>query len=129
MVVPAMVTKYCTVDGFATEQYISYHEAKAKGGWGLIIAEDYRIAPNTGASAILPGLFTEEHIQSHRELTRRVHAAGGKIFAQIYHAGLQANRENLHCFYCHTTTIIKTAAVYVASLIGNGRKEHYKRIL
>ena len=93
MVVPAMVTKYCTIDGFATEQYISYHEAKAKGGWGLIIAEDYRIAPNTGASAILPGLFTEEHIQSHHELTKRVHAAGGKIFAQIYHAGLQANRE------------------------------------
>ncbi len=92
-VVPAMVSKYCTVDGFATEQYIAYHEAKAKGGWGLIIAEDYRISPNAGASAILPGLFTEEHVQSHTELTKRVHAAGGKIFAQIYHAGLQASRE------------------------------------
>lgn len=92
-VVPAMVSKYCTADGFATEQYIAYHERKAQGGWGLLIAEDYRIAPNVGASAILPGLFTEEHIRSHSELTRRVHAAGGKIFAQIYHAGLQANRQ------------------------------------
>ena len=75
-VVPAMVSKYCTTDGYATEQYIAYHEAKAKGGWGLIIAEDYRIAPNVGASAELPGLFTEEHIKSHSELTERVHAAG-----------------------------------------------------
>ena len=41
LVVPAMVSKYTTQDGFATEQYIAYHEAKAKGGWGLIIAEDY----------------------------------------------------------------------------------------
>ena len=48
MVVPAMVTKYCTVDGFATEQYISYHEAKAKGGWGLIIVEN-----------IFPDIFME----------------------------------------------------------------------
>lgn len=93
LVVPAMVSKYTTQDGFATEQYIAYHEAKAKGGWGLIIAEDYCINPHAGASAILPGLYTEEHIKSHSELTRRVHAAGGKIFAQIYHAGFQANRE------------------------------------
>lgn len=92
LVVPAMVSKYTTKDGFATEQYIAYHEAKAKGGWGLIIAEDYRINPQAGASVELPGLFTDEHIKSHTELTRRVHEAGGKIFAQIYHAGFQANR-------------------------------------
>lgn len=91
-VVPAMVSKYTTKDGFATEQYIAYHEAKAKGGWGLIIAEDYCINPHAGASAILPGLYTEDHIKSHAALTARVHAAGGKIFAQIYHAGFQANR-------------------------------------
>lgn len=93
LVVPAMVSFYCPNDGMASEQYIAYHEAKAKGGWGLIIAEDYRINPHAGASRNLPGLFTEEHIKSHSELTRRVHEAGGTIFAQIYHAGFQANRE------------------------------------
>lgn len=93
LVVPGMVSKYTTKDGFATEQYIAYHETKARGGWGLIIAEDYCVNPQAGASAILPGLYTEEHIKSHSELTERVHKAGGKIFAQIYHAGFQANRE------------------------------------
>ena len=92
LVVPAMASFYCMSDGMATEQYIAYHEAKAKGGWGLIIAEDYRINPKSGASKKLPGLFTEAHIHSHSELTKRVHEAGGKIFAQIYHAGFQANR-------------------------------------
>lgn len=92
LVVPAMVSFYCPDDGMASEQYIAYHEAKAKGGWGLIIAEDYRVNPKAGASRNLPGLFSQKHIKSHGELTRRVHEAGGIIFAQIYHAGFQANR-------------------------------------
>ena len=36
MVVSAMVTGFCKADGYATEQFIAYHEAKAKGGWGLL---------------------------------------------------------------------------------------------
>ena len=31
--VPAMVSNFCNEDGTATERYIAYHEAKAKGGW------------------------------------------------------------------------------------------------
>src|ERR1700719_2566079 len=44
-VVPAMVVNYCDEQGNATERYIAYHEAKAKGGWGLIITEDYAVDP------------------------------------------------------------------------------------
>lgn len=92
LVVSAMVTHYCDDDGFATERYIAYHEAKAKGGWGLIITEDYRISKEAGASPTLPGLFNDAQIVSHKELTDRVHAAGGKIVAQIYHAGWDSKR-------------------------------------
>jgi len=45
LVVPAMVMNFCNNDGTATEKYIAYHEAKAKGGWGLIITEDYAVDP------------------------------------------------------------------------------------
>ena len=31
LVVPAMVANYCNEDGTATDRYIAYHEAKAKG--------------------------------------------------------------------------------------------------
>ena len=63
MVVSAIVTNYCSEDGMATEKFIAYHEHKAKGGWGLIITEDYAVTPT----------------------------AGGKIAAQIYHAGRETS--------------------------------------
>lgn len=87
LVVSAMVTNYCTADGMATEKFIAYHEKKAKGGWGLIITEDYVISPTAGGFKDLPGLWKDEQIASHKKLTERVHQAGGKIAAQIYHAG------------------------------------------
>ena len=91
LVVSAMVTLYCNNDGTATEQYIAYHEAKAKGGWGLIITEDYAIDPTGRGFPRLAGLWEDAQIESHAELTRRVHQYHSKIFAQIYHAGRQTN--------------------------------------
>lgn len=91
MVVSAMVTNYCTPDGMATEKFIAYHEHKAKGGWGLIITEDYAITKTAGGFKTLPGLWEDAQIESHRKLTERVHAAGGTIAAQIYHAGRETS--------------------------------------
>ena len=91
MVVPAMVTNYANEDGTATETFIAYHEEKAKGGWGMIITEDYAISPYAGAFKCLPGLWKDEQIESHSVLTERVHAAGAKIIAQIYHAGRETS--------------------------------------
>lgn len=91
MIVSAMVTGYANPDGSASEKYIAYHESKARGGWGLIITEDYIINPKAGASAPLPALYDDSQIESHRELTERVHAAGGAIAAQLYHAGRETS--------------------------------------
>lgn len=91
MVVSAMVTNYCTPDGTATEKYIAYHERKASGGWGLIITEDYAVTPTAGGFTNLPGLWEDAQIESHRKLTERVHKAGGRIAAQIYHAGRETS--------------------------------------
>jgi len=89
LVVPAMVMNYCNVDGTATERYIAYHEAKARGGWGLIITEDYAVDPKGKGFPNIPGLWDDSQIEGHAELTRRIHDIGGIIFAQIYHAGRQ----------------------------------------
>lgn len=91
LVVSAMVTNYCNPDGTPTEKYLAYHEHKAQGGWGLIITEDCAIAPKAGGFTRLPGLWEGSQIQPHQELTRRVHQAGGKIVAQIYHAGRETS--------------------------------------
>lgn len=79
MVVSAMVTNYCSEDGMATEKFIAYHEHKAKGGGGLIITEDYAVTPTAGGFKKLPGLWEDGQIESYKELTRRIHEAGGKI--------------------------------------------------
>ncbi len=86
-VVPAMVSCYCAEDGTATEQYIAFHEARARGGWGMIITEDYAVDKRGKAYRYLAGLWSDDQIASHRELTRRVHQYDAKILAQIYHCG------------------------------------------
>lgn len=91
LVVSAMVTGYNNIDGTITERYMRYHEEKAKGGWGLIITEDYGITPTAKASARVPGMYDDNFIAANQIFTERIHRAGGKIFAQIYHAGRVAN--------------------------------------
>lgn len=90
--VPAMVTDFCNVDGTATERYLAYHEAKAKGGWGLIITEDYNVSPEGHGFSRTAGLWNDGQIASHSELPKRVHKYGTTILAQIYHSGRQSNK-------------------------------------
>ncbi len=88
-----MVMNYCTEDGRATERFIAYHEERAKGGWGLIVTENYAISPTAKGFPYIPGLWEDEQILSHKKLTDRVHKNGAKIFAQIYHAGRQTQKK------------------------------------
>ncbi|QZY56190.1 FAD-dependent oxidoreductase [Crassaminicella profunda] len=88
-VVPPMVVNFVNEDGTANERFIAYIEEKAKGGWGLIIPENYTMDPNASGFVKLPGLWNDEQIESHKELTDRVHKHGAKIVVQINHAGRQ----------------------------------------
>ena len=92
LVVPPMVVNMNPVTGEATEQFIRYYEERAKGGWGLIITEDYRISMHAGGYPHISGLFNDAQVESHKKLTDAIHEYDTKIFCQIYHAGRQANR-------------------------------------
>lgn len=91
LVVPAMVTDLCNVDGTATDRYIAYHEEKAKGGWGLIITENYAVNEHGMGCEHIGGLWRDEQIPGHKKLTDTIHQYDSKIFAQIYHAGRQTS--------------------------------------
>ena len=93
LVVPAMVTNFCdeTGNGNLTERYITYHEAKAKGGFGLIITEANLVTKDDRAFSKPAGLWSDSQIESHNELTKRVHAHGALILAQLIHNGRQTN--------------------------------------
>lgn len=90
-VVPAMVLNYCTPDGYPTERYFAYHETRARGGWGLIVTEDYAVEPRGKGYTHIPAFWEPGHVEAHAALPPRVHRYGAKIFAQIYHAGRQTN--------------------------------------
>ena len=91
LVVPAMVTNYCTPNGFLTERYMEYMEEKARGGWGLLITEDYAVCEHGKGYERIPGLWKDEHVELNKELTKRVHKHGSMIFCQMYHPGRQSN--------------------------------------
>ena len=90
MAVAPMVTCYCDDDGMPTEQYIAYHEARARGGFGLIVTENYAVDP-IGRGFWCAGFWKDEQVAPHSELARRVHAAGATIFVQLYHCGRQTS--------------------------------------
>lgn len=92
LVVSPMVVNMNADAGKASEQFIKYHEEKAKGGWGLIITEDYRVSEHAGGYPYIGGLYDEAQIPSHRKFTDTIHQYDSKVFCQIYHAGRQANR-------------------------------------
>lgn len=89
LVVAPMVVNYCNPDGTASEKWMAYLEARAKGGFGLIITEDFAVDPKGKGFSFIPGLWNDAQIESHSELTNRIHKHGVKIMAQIYHAGRQ----------------------------------------
>ena len=91
LIVPAMLTEFADENGRLTERYIRYYEEKARGGWGLIIVEDNVIEPRGAGFKCIPGVWADDMMIEHKELTDRVHAAGAKIALQVYHAGRQTH--------------------------------------
>ncbi|MGY0023083.1 alkene reductase [Streptomyces sp. cg35] len=71
--------------GTATELTAEYYTQRASAG--LIITEGIQPSAVGQGYAWTPGLHSAEQIASWRTVTDAVHAAGGRIFAQLMHAG------------------------------------------
>jgi 2,4-dienoyl-CoA reductase-like NADH-dependent reductase (Old Yellow Enzyme family) len=54
---------------------------------GLIISEATSVCPQGVGYADTPGLWSDEQVQGWKLVTKAVHAAGGRIFAQLWHVG------------------------------------------
>ncbi len=88
-VVAPMVMNLCNIDGTCTERFTAYHEEKAKGGFGMIITEDFAVMPNGKGFMRVPGLWDDSQIEGFKAFTERIHAYGSVIIAQVYHCGRQ----------------------------------------
>ena len=89
LVVSAMSSHMGNPDGTPNETVNAYLVAKVKGGWGLIFTEDLGITADAGSDPVVGSLWNDDQVPAWTETVRQVHAAGGLMGAQLYHAGRQ----------------------------------------
>lgn len=90
VVVPAHTTNFGHAN-HPTERHVAYHVERAVGGVGLIITEAIRVHPTSAGRHISLGSFDDTSIAAYAAIADGVHDHGAKIFAQLMHAGRQAN--------------------------------------
>ena len=74
-----------TSDCVPTSLMSEYYTQRASAG--LIITEGTHPSPMGRGYTTSPGLHNEEQVAGWRKVTDAVHAAGGRIFVQLMHAG------------------------------------------
>ncbi|WP_028814311.1 alkene reductase [Streptomyces flavidovirens] len=71
--------------GVPTDLMVEYYAQRASAG--LIVTEGVQPSVVGQGYPFTPGLHSAEQTEGWREVTDAVHAAGGKIYAQIMHSG------------------------------------------
>jgi 2,4-dienoyl-CoA reductase-like NADH-dependent reductase (Old Yellow Enzyme family) len=74
-----------TAEHLPTELMPKYYAQRASAG--LIVSEGIPIDPMGVGYPHVPGLWSEEQAELWKPVTKAVHEAGGRIFAQIWHVG------------------------------------------
>lgn len=86
-VVMAPLTRMrATAQGVPTELHADYYGQRASPG-GLIISEATQISAQGKGFPHTPGMHTEEQEAAWAQVTRAVHARGGRMYLQLWHTG------------------------------------------
>lgn len=92
--VPAHTTNF-GLDHMPTDRHVAYHEARARGGVGLIIMESLRVHPTSLGRMQGLAAFDPRCIDPLSRVADAVQAHGTKIFGQIIHLGRQIDGDAL----------------------------------
>ena len=79
--------------GVVGADVVEYYRKRAADGIGLIITEGIVISPRAKGNPGVPGIYTQEQIDSWKPVTEAVHKEGGTIIAQIWHVGRMSHHE------------------------------------
>ncbi len=74
-----------TDDRVPTKLMREYYAQRASAG--LILTEATSVTPMGVGYANTPGIWSEAQVEGWRAITEAVHAAGGRIFMQLWHVG------------------------------------------
>lgn len=85
VVMAPMTRTRATDERVPTAMMAEYYAQRASAG--LIISECVAIAPDSAGIIRAPGLYNAAQVDGWRVVTDGVHAAGGRIFCQLWHGG------------------------------------------
>ncbi|HBC93639.1 MAG TPA: NADH:flavin oxidoreductase [Pelotomaculum sp.] len=74
-------------DGAVTPELMATMVALARGGAGLIITGHAYVCPEGKAGPRQLGIYKDELVPGLKEMTTAIHSCGGKVVAQLSHAG------------------------------------------
>ncbi len=89
-VIMAPLTRQRAGAGDAPTALNALHYAQ-RASAGLIIAEASQVSPRGKGYVGTPGCYSPEQVAGWRLVTDAVHAAGGRIFLQLWHAGRRSH--------------------------------------
>lgn len=107
-----MTRRRADVQGCQPEEMVRYYARRAEAG--LIVTEGTLISADAIGYGNVPGIYTDEHIQSWRRVTDAVHAKGGKIFVQLWHCGRVS-----HPIFHEGRLPVSASATYMTGPLGN----------
>ncbi len=81
--------------GAVGEDLIAYHEARARGGAALTILQIAGVHPTSATD--IP-VFDDKVLPFYEQMAARLHAAGGKVFQQLWHGGAAVEHRSLQGF-------------------------------
>lgn len=108
------------LNNLPTNRNTEYLAARARGGVGLIISEAIRIHPTSAGRNLTLGAFDDNCIDAYQKLTDGVHEFGSAIFAQIMHAGRQANGDATRTAAWSSSAIPWTVGANVPHVMSHG---------
>ena len=72
----------------------SYYAQRASAA--LIVTEATQISPQGKGYSFTPGIYSPEQVAGWRLVTKAVHAAGGRVFLQLWHVGRMSHPDFHH---------------------------------
>jgi N-ethylmaleimide reductase len=85
MVMAPMTRSRADLQGLVGTSTVTYYTQRSTAG--LIVTEAINISDEALGSPFTPGIYNDAQIEAWKKVTDAVHAAGGVIYAQLWHTG------------------------------------------
>lgn len=120
IIMPPMVVRYASDDGFVTPRTRDYYEARAAGGAALVIVEATYVHPWGQIILSEPGISDDKFIPGIRELAQAIKRHGAKAGIQLNHGGRLATTPDASMPLVAPSAIAAPGRAVPQALTGDG---------